>query len=214
MISYYMALSFFLANRVAPTRRGGPVGRGVMAAVMVLCWCLVPGWLSAQPADDLEPYLLKPGDVIDISVWRDEALTHRLAVRPDGMISFPLIGEIRAAGRPVDAVREVIEERVAQYVPDKPVTVMLREIRYPKVYVIGKVNRPGVFTVEGEALTVLQALAMAGGLDIFADTDEILVLRQTADGQTAFRFNYVEVSRGRHLDQNIRLQPGDTVVVP
>ena len=68
-----------------------------MAAVMVLCWCLVPGWLSAQPADDLEPYLLKPGDVIDISVWRDEALTHRLAVRPDGMISFPLIGEIRAA---------------------------------------------------------------------------------------------------------------------
>lgn len=209
-----MVLRFDSDNRTAPVFRGWLAGWCPLLVTVTLCWCLAPGWLNAQPADTPEPYRLKPGDVIDIMVWRDEALTHRLTVRPDGMISFPLIGEIRAAGQPVDAIREAIEVRVKQYVPDKPVTVMLREIRYPKVYVIGKVNRPGVFTVEGESLTVLQALAMAGGLDIFADTDEILILRGTGDGQTALRFNYVEVSRGKHLEQNVRLQPGDTVVVP
>jgi polysaccharide export outer membrane protein len=152
--------------------------------------------------------------VIEVSVWKDEELTKRLVIGPDGKISFPLIGEIEAKGRTIDVIRQEIESKIKAFVPDSPVTVVLREINYPKVYVVGKVNRSGVFTMTGEPLTVLQALALAGGMTDFADSNDIIVIRKQAEGQKVFKFNYGKVSHGKNLEQNIELKPGDTVVIP
>ena len=175
-------------------------------------------------------YLLGPGDVIEVSVWKDETLSDELMVRPDGKISLSLIGEIRVKGLTIDSVRQEIAEKMDEYVPGAPVTVILRQINYPKVYVVGKVNRPGVFTMTGEPISVLQALALAGGMTKSADTDSIIVIRNVSResklmrrgasnaisvvGREVFEFDYKQVSQGENLEQNIRLEPGDTVLVP
>jgi polysaccharide export outer membrane protein len=147
-------------------------------------------------------------------VWKDEALTNKLLIRPDGKFSFPLIGEIQAKDRTVEAVRQEIESKIQEYVPNAPVVVILREINYPKIYVVGKVNKPGMFIMAGEPVSVLQALSLAGGMTSFADTGDIIVLRKSGETTKVFRFNYNKVSKGERLEQNIELKPGDTVVVP
>jgi polysaccharide export outer membrane protein len=159
-------------------------------------------------------FTLGPGDILHVSVWKDEALTREIPVRPDGKISFPLAGEIMAAGRSVDEVRGDLEQVLQRYVPDSPVTVVLTQLQSTRIYVVGKVQRPGMFTVQGE-ISVLQALALAGGLNRFADEDDIYVLRSSEEeGQKTLPFDYSQVAKGKDLECNIALQPGDTVVVP
>ena len=158
-------------------------------------------------------YTLGPGDVLLVSVWKDEELTREVLVRPDGMISFPLAGEIMAAGRSVPELQQEMEQKIQVYVPDTPVTVMLQQLRSTKVYVVGKVAQPGMFVKEGQ-MTALQALALAGGLTRFADKDGIHVIRKDREKQQALSFDYSDVSQGDDLSTNIFLQPGDTVVVP
>jgi polysaccharide export outer membrane protein len=160
-----------------------------------------------------EAFLVGPGDVLEVSVWNDETLTREVIVRPDGFISFPLIGEVRAEGRSVDDLRKAVEEKMAEYVPDVPVTVMLRQLGSTRVYVIGKVQAPGAFMLQDET-RVIQVLSMAGGPTTFADKGDIIVIRYVGDGEQVFEFDYDEVVRGENLSQNILLQPGDTVVVP
>ena len=158
-------------------------------------------------------FYLGAEDVLEISVWKDEALTKQAVVRPDGMVSFPLIGQIRAAGRTVEDLQREIQRKISRYVPDAPVTVMVLEIGSPKIYVVGKVNKPGVY-IMGHYLRVMQALAMAGGTTTFADRDDIMIIREESGRQTIMKFNYDRVASGRDLHKNITLEPGDTVVVP
>jgi polysaccharide export outer membrane protein len=171
---------------------------------------------GAENTDHFIPgsqFYLGPEDVLEISVWKDEALTKEVVVRPDGKISFPLIGDVYAAGRTVEDLQEEIKSRIGVYVPDSPVTVVLQTINSPKVYVVGKVNRPGVY-VMGRALTIMQALALAGGMTTFADEGDILIIREERGRQRFIEFDYGRVASGKDLEKNITLKPGDTVVVP
>jgi polysaccharide export outer membrane protein len=158
-------------------------------------------------------FALGPEDILEISVWKDEALTKQVVVRPDGWISFPLIGDIQAAGRTVEELRQEIQTRIKTYVPDAPVTVMVMKVGSPKVYVVGKVAKPGVY-IMGEPMRVMQVLAVAGGATPFADKNSILIIREENNKQVVYKFNYDKVSKGKELEQNINLKPGDTVVVP
>jgi polysaccharide export outer membrane protein len=164
---------------------------------------------SAKQAE----FYLGPGDVLEVSVWKDEALSRQVVVRPDGNISFPLIGDVQAQGRTVDELRKAVEDKIKGFVPDAPVNVMVMEVGSPKVYVVGKVGKPGVY-IMGEPMRVMQVLAMAGGMITFAQEDDIIIIRNENGGQKVFEFNYGKVAAGEDLEQNIRLRPGDTVVVP
>jgi polysaccharide export outer membrane protein len=158
-------------------------------------------------------FYLGPGDVLEMSVWKDEALSRQVVVRPDGKISFPLIGDVVARGRTVEELRQVVEGKIKVYVPDAPVTVMVVQVGSPKVYVVGKVGKPGLY-IMGQTLRVMQVLAMAGGMTPFAKKDDILIIRKENGHQKVFKFNYGKVADGKDLDQNICLEAGDTVVVP
>lgn len=173
--------------------------------------------VSGSPAPALaagaEDYLIGPGDVIDISVWKDEALTRSVVVRPDGAISFPLIGDVPAAGKTPAALKAEMEKRLERFVLQGVVSLEVKQINSLIVYVIGKVNAPGRFVVNTN-VDVLQALATAGGVNIFAKRNRIKVYRRENNATTIIPFEYDEVIEGRQLEQNIRLKRGDVVVVP
>jgi len=166
---------------------------------------------AAQVVED--KYQLGPEDVIEISVWKEPDLTKQIAIRPDGKISYPLIGEIQAARKTVKQLREDISQRLEKYVTDAQVTVILLKAQYYKIYVVGKVNKPGEFIV-GRPANVMQALAMAGGLTPFASPSRIVIIRRLGDTEQTLPFDYKAVSRGQFLEQNVTLLPGDVVVVP
>jgi len=166
-----------------------------------------------KKAVKLDPYLLNPGDVLAISVWREDTLQQEVLVRPDGYFTFPLAGEIEAAGNTVEDVRKDLVKKLSEYIPDAVVTVATIQIGGNKVYVIGQVNKPGEFLVNPR-VDVMQALAMAGGMTAFADSKDIRVLRRRGHVRMAIPFNYNDLERGKRLQQNVILQPGDVVVVP
>ncbi len=165
--------------------------------------------LNAQEAD----YKVLPGDLLAIMVWKEPELTLEVLVRPDGKFSFPLVGDVQATGRTVEQIQADIVTRIDTYIPDAVATVLVREIGGNKVYVVGKVNRPGPFVMTDDT-DVMQALALAGGTTTFASLKSILVLRRNGGSRSAIPFNYDQVEDGENLEQNIVLQPGDVVVVP
>ena len=165
------------------------------------------------PVLPTDEYIIGPGDILDISVWKDEALTKTVAVLPDGKISFPLIGEVTAGGKMLGQLREELEKRLARYVPDVDLSVMVTQINSMNVYVIGRVNNPGMFNLITN-VNVLQALAMAGGLNPFAKRSRIKIFREEKNGTQIFPFDYDDVVKGEDLRQNIQLRRGDVVVVP
>jgi polysaccharide export outer membrane protein len=158
-------------------------------------------------------YIIGPGDQIGISVWRDENLTRTVVVLSDGKIYFPLIGEIIAGGKTVAQLKQEMEKRLARYVSDTGVTVEVKQSNSMIIYVIGRVNVPGRQMLLANT-NVLQALAMVGGLNPFADKGKIKVFRQDAGKTVVFNFNYNDVSDGRHLETNIDLKRGDVIIVP
>ena len=160
------------------------------------------------------PYYVQAGDVLEISVWKEEDLQKQVLVRPDGRISFPLIGDVSVAGKTIDGLRQEITDRLVAYIPDLTVTVTLQSINGNRIYVIGQVKSPGSFVINPR-VDVMQALSLAGGTTAFAALDEIVILRREADGsQRAVSFRYKDVTKGRSLEQNIMLHSGDIVVVP
>ena len=170
-----------------------------------------PGLAQEAP---YEPYYVQAGDILDVSVWKEEDLQRQVLVRPDGRISFPLIGDIDVAGRTIDELRLEITDRLVKFIPDLTVTVTIQSINGNRIYVIGKVNSPGSFVVNPR-VDVMQALSLAGGTTAFAALDDIIILRRESDGsQRAISFKYKDVARGRSLDQNVILHSGDIVVVP
>jgi len=161
----------------------------------------------------LDPYTVNPGDVLSISVWKEADLQAEVLVRPDGFFTFPLAGDVEAVGRTVDEIRISITEKLARYIPDTVVTVSTLQIGGNRVFVIGQVNRPGYFLVNPR-VDVMQALALAGGMTPFADVNDITILRRKGHVRMAIPFRYSDLERGKSLEQNIILQPGDVVVVP
>jgi polysaccharide export outer membrane protein len=158
-------------------------------------------------------YGLQPGDIVRVSVWREEQLDQGVLVRPDGGISFPLAGDLNAAGMTIQEVTDAIALRLSDYIPNPVVTVSLQENSGNRIYVTGRVQQPGVFLVN-RPVDVMQALAMAGGLTPFANKNDIKILRREGSGQISIPFNYKAVQKGQSLQQNILLEAGDTLVVP
>lgn len=165
------------------------------------------------PDTDQSSYRVGPEDVLEISVWREDALKKEVLVRPDGGLSYPLIGDVQAAGKTVNEIRSEIARRLEKFIPDPAVSVTILKVGSQRVYVIGKVNKPGDFPV-GRYVDVLQALSMAGGLTQFADSNEIRVMRREGERQIVLPFEYGRVIRGQKLEQNVQLRGGDVVVVP
>jgi polysaccharide export outer membrane protein len=180
------------------------------ALIPIMLFCAAT--FAGEPGNT-EGYKLRPGDVLIVSVWKETDLQTDVLIRPDGGLSFPLAGEVQAAGHTVDELTKQLETRIRKYIPDAVVTVLVKSANGNRVYVIGKVNKAGDFPLLGP-LDVMQALSLAGGATPFADTNGIRVLRRTGGQQTSIEFRYGDVERGRKLEQNILLQSGDTVVVP
>ena len=158
-------------------------------------------------------YLIGPEDVLAIMFWRERDLSvDGAAVRPDGRITVPLINDIQAAGLTPDALREQIQSAASKFVADPSVTVVVKAINSRKVFITGMVSKPGQYPLVAPT-TVMQLIAMAGGLNEYANRDNVMVMRNEGGKQTSRRFNYDEVSEGKKLEQNIELQPGDTIVV-
>ncbi|TCV83418.1 polysaccharide biosynthesis/export family protein [Sulfurirhabdus autotrophica] len=158
-------------------------------------------------------YQIGPEDVLSISVWKEEGLKAEVLVRPDGGLSFPLVGEVQAQGKTTEQIQKEITARLEKFIPDPVVSVSVLKVVGNKIYVIGKVNKPGEYPA-GRYVDVLQALSMAGGLTPFAAENDIKVLRKENGKDLVLPFRYSQVQKGQELDQNIMLQSGDVVVVP
>lgn len=186
---------------------------GMFLTVAVSCQAIDQrGAVQEAPNSDLG-YQLGPEDVLLISVWKDEHLTREVVVRPDGLISFPLVGDVPAEGRTVEELRLDLAKRLIKYIPAVNLTVaVIKPLSY-KVYVVGRVAKPGEFLV-GHYTDVLQALSLAGGLTPFAAENDIKVVRRVMGQQQTFPFRYGDVRKGMDLEQNIILQRGDVVMVP
>lgn len=160
-----------------------------------------------------QDYRIQASDILQISVWKEPDLQAEVIVRPDGKFSFPLAGEVVAKSKTIEEVRQAVAEQIKSFIPDPVVTVSLRQSLGNRIFVLGKVNRPGEFPLTQD-MDVMQALALGGGLVTFADDKEISILRREGGNQTAIPFNYREVEYGNNLGQNVLLRPGDIVVVP
>jgi polysaccharide export outer membrane protein len=174
---------------------------------------MIAGFAASEVAA-AEAYKLNPGDVLQISVWKEEGLQQQVLVLPDGAISFPLAGHIKAAGLSPEQLQNELQKRLRNFFADPVITVTVVQVGGNKIYVIGQVRNPGEFPAN-RPVDVMQALSLAGGLTTFAADGDIKVLRRDANGkQRALAFNYSEVSKGNRLDTNVLLRPGDVVVVP
>jgi polysaccharide export outer membrane protein len=158
-------------------------------------------------------YVIGPDDVLGIVFWRDTDMTGDVTVRPDGMITLPLLQDVKAAGLTPDQLRQQIQQAAAKFIADPNVTVTVRTINSRNVFITGEVTRPGPFPVSGQ-MTVIQLIAVAGGLTEYADRKNITIMRNENGKPQTFKFNYSDVSKGKNVAQNIVLKPGDTVVVP
>ena len=166
---------------------------------------------AASPSAD--EYVIGPDDVLSISFWREKDLTADVTVRPDGKVTVPLLNDIVASGRTPEQLRDAIQQAARAYLEDPTPTVVVKEIKSRRVFITGQVEKPGPYPLN-DRLTVLQLIAVAGGLKEFADGKSITVMRSVNGRVVALPFNYRDVIRRKHLDQNVELRPGDTVVVP
>ena len=168
----------------------------------------VPGAIVPPPG-----YVIGPDDVLSIVFWREKDLSAEVVVRPDGKISLPLLDEIEVVGLTPAELREKVMAEANKLVEDANATVVVKQINSRRVFITGSVTKPGVYPLTGP-MTVVQLIALAGGLLEFADGEKIKVMRTENAATVAFPFNYKRFSEGKNLDKNIQLKPGDTVIVP
>jgi len=188
--------------------------------VCASCFIALPAFgqaAGARPApatNDIGPdYRIGPEDVLEISVWKEEGLKKEVLVRPDGGIAFPLAGDMEAAGKTAEQLQQEITQRLSKFMADPVVSVAVTKVAANKIFVIGRVNKPGEY-VTGRYVDVLQGLTMAGGLTPFAAENDIKVMRKENGKEVVFPFRYSDIKKGVNLEQNILLKPGDVVVVP
>ncbi|EPY02524.1 polysaccharide export protein [Magnetospirillum fulvum MGU-K5] len=197
-----------LRKHAVARRRKGHSGGSLLASVFVAAACMIG---AAQAAET--DYTVNPGDVLQITVWKEDGLDREVLVLPDGKISFPLVGDINARGCTALQIRDEVKARLESMIRDPYVTVSVKAALGNVVNVIGQVAKPGEQIV-GRRVTVMQALSQAGGLTPYASESRIIVIRRDGDRQVAIPFPYDDVVRGESLDQDIVLAPGDVVVVP
>jgi polysaccharide export outer membrane protein len=168
---------------------------------------------APSPAATDPTYVIGPEDMLDISVWKEPDVSRLVPVRPDGRISLPLINDVQAAGLSPQQLAGIVAEKLRKFLNEPQVTVIVTAINSQRVFVVGEVLRAGAFPLL-PGMTVLQALSSAGGFTTFADVKKIHILRVRAGKHVELPFNYRDVLKGDNPDQNIKLEPGDTVVVP
>jgi polysaccharide biosynthesis/export protein len=189
---------------------------GVGVGALGLLVSLAGGALAREPESkpgergpSSQAYVIGLGDTLRIAVWKEPELTGEVTVRPDGMITMPLLGDVEAAGRSPGQLASGLTAELERLVENPRVTVSVTATS-ARIYVVGQMLRPGEFPLSGR-LTVLKALALAGGFKDFARPDSIVIVRED---QTVIPFNYKRVAEGKDLSQNILLAAGDTIVVP
>jgi polysaccharide biosynthesis/export protein len=195
---------------VGLTKHSAEAVRWVISGAIIL---MAQVYGSAALAQQLPDYKIHSGDEIEVAVWKEPDLLRKLIVRPDGKISFPLTGEIMAAGRTAMDIHADIERLLKKYIPEPVITVSVTGLQGNQLYVIGQVNKPGSFMMNPQ-LNVLQALTVAGGLTPYAESSGIIILRGSGKNQQKLSFHYGDVSKGRALEQNILLESGDVLIVP
>lgn len=158
-------------------------------------------------------YVIGPEDVLAIVFWREKDMSNEVAVRPDGMISLPLINDVKAAGLTPEQLRDQLTKEAEKYIEVPTVSVVVKAINSRKVFITGMVAKQGPYPLTAPT-TVLQMISIAGGLHEFADEKNIRILRVENGKQVTYKFNYKDVSKGKKLEQNILLKPGDTIIVP
>jgi polysaccharide export outer membrane protein len=197
---------------VAPAQTAAGRGAGAQPA---------PAGRGEQPGAAVAPagvappagYTIGHDDNLAIVFWREKELSADVVVRPDGMISLPLLNDIRAEGLTPDQLRQQLTTAASKFVEEPTVTVVVKAINSRKVFITGQVGKPGPYPLGGPT-NVLQLIAMAGGIAEYADKEKIIVLRTEGGKSVALPFNYKEVMTGKKLQQNVELKPGDSVIVP
>lgn len=166
---------------------------------------------TAKPHDD--SFVIGNDDVLAINVWKEPDISRSIPVRSDGKISLPLVGEVQAAGLTPLKLEKDIAGKLKNFISEPEVTVMVQQVNSQKFNILGQVTKPGSYVI-ANSTTVLDAIALAGGFRDFAKKKSIYVLRHSTSGESRLPFNYKEVSEGKNMAQNVRLQPGDTIIVP
>ncbi len=213
IVIMFVCLGAAAAPRAAQQKPGGQPPSG--AAKTPATVPAVSGG-TQLPSD----YLLGPDDVLHIEFWQEKDMTADVTVRPDGNITLPLLNDVHAAGLTPDELRKQLVELAKRYMEDPTPTVVVKEIKSRKVFITGEVAKPGAYLLN-DRMTVLQLIALAGGLTEFAKSKDIVIMRGDSAGAVrpagqpvTFGFNYKEVLARRNMRQNIELKPGDTVIVP
>lgn len=158
-------------------------------------------------------YKIGADDVLNVVFWREPDMSAEVVVRPDGKISLPLINEVQALGHTPEELRAVLAAQAKRFIADPSVSVVVRQIHSRKVFITGNVERPGAYPLGGPT-TVLQLIALSGGLREYADSKNIVIMRSEAGRSVSLPFNYNDISKRKNLQQNVELRPGDTVIVP
>ena len=158
-------------------------------------------------------YVIGPDDVLTIVFWRDKEMSGDVVVRPDGRISLPLLNDIQAAGLTPEELRESLVAAAGRLLEEPSASVVVKQINSRRVFITGEVGKPGPYALTGP-MTVVQLIALAGGLNEYADTEHIVIMRVEIARTVAYRLNYRDLTKRKNLRQNIALQPGDTVIVP
>ncbi|HEU5401603.1 MAG TPA: polysaccharide biosynthesis/export family protein [Terriglobales bacterium] len=193
-----------------------------LALIMLLAAFALPVWSQSKSTDSSAPpksatddpaYVIGAEDVLMVSVWKEPDFSSTIPVRPDGMVSLPLLGDVPAAGRTPAVLAQDLTVRLKKYIDDPRVTVVVTAINSKRIYILGEVNHPGALNMSPN-MTVLQAISAAGGPTAYANTKKISILRTEEGKQQKFPFNYKEVIKGNDSGQNIVLKAGDTIVVP
>ena len=198
-----------------------PFGLLMMSLVLTACAGSIPSvttLVKAQQAEQdsqvsVDSYIIGPGDILAVDVWKEPELSKQVSVRLDGKISLPLVEEIQAAGLSTIELRDSLAARYKSYVEGPVVSVVVVESRSKKIYLLGKVAKPGEYVLQ-KNMTVVQAISLAGGLGEWADTSDIQLIRKTKGVEKTFRVNYDAIVTGKDSRQNVQLEPDDTIFVP
>ena len=192
-----MSLTTVIMHAQAATQTSGQTDRARVAS---------PG--AAVPSD----YVIGVQDVLSVVFWREKDMSADVVVRPDGKISLPMLNDVTAAGLTPEALGAVIAKAGEKFVRDAGATVIVKEIRSRKIYIIGEVTKPGTVQL-GSEMTVLQAIGEAGGFVEGANKGDVVIVRNVGGKEERFKFDYNDVVKGKNVEQNIRLLPGDTIIV-
>jgi len=183
------------------------------AILLALCLACVSLALAQQQAQEREEYKIGPEDTLNISVWKNTDLSSEVVVRPDGMISLPLLHDVQAAGLTPMQLSDVLRQKLTEYEQSPQVSVIVKAVNSFKVSILGEVARPGRYDLRSQT-TVLDALALVGGFKDFAAPSRIVILRPEGKVMKRIPFNYKQVITAGGEGQNVYLQPGDIILVP